>query len=144
MRFHPLVAGKTIKLPIFSSKINAGFPSPADDYVDKKIDLNQLLIAHPAATYLVQAQGDSMVEAGIFSGDLLVVDKVLKPGVGDIVVAYYNGEFLVKRLCRGVRKELCLRAENGSFSFPPIKLTEDVTIWGVVAGVVRQTRRPHS
>lgn len=135
-RFFPLTESSPLPVPLFSSKVNAGFPSPADDYVEMGIDLNKLLIQHPTATFLVEATGQSMIEAGILENDLLVVDRSLKPQPNDIVIAYYANEFLVKRLVkRG--QSLYLDAENRHFAYTPVPVTEEIIIWGVVSGVVR-------
>jgi DNA polymerase V len=85
-------------IPLFSSKISAGFPSPADDYIESQLDLNQHLITNPCATFFLKVSGDSMIEAGISEGDLLIVDKSLTPAHGKVVIAAYNGELTVKRL----------------------------------------------
>ena len=89
----------TLKLPLFVSKVSAGFPSPAQDYVEQTLDLNELCIKRPAATFFVRVEGESMIEAGIFHNDILVVDRSVKPVHGDIVVAQVDGEFTVKELC---------------------------------------------
>ncbi len=87
------------KLPLFVSRIAAGFPSPVDDYLDKKLDLNEFLIKHPASTFFVKVKGDSMIKAGIHSGDILVVDRSLDPKDKKIVVAIVNGAEIFKREC---------------------------------------------
>lgn len=127
------------KLPFYSSTISAGFPSPAEDYVDSKINLNELLITHPAATFLAKAKGNSMVDCGILDGDLLVVDRALEAKHNDIVLAFYQGGYLVKRL---IKKggNFYLTAENSQANYQPIKVTAEVVIWGVVSGVVRSTK----
>ncbi len=84
--------------PFFADLVQCGFPSPAQDYVEKRIDLNELLVQHPSATYFVKAAGDSMIDAGIDEGDLLVVDSARKAEHGDIVIAAVGGEFTVKKL----------------------------------------------
>jgi len=127
---------QSIRLPLFVSQVSAGFPSPAEEAVDAGIDLNRLLIAHLAATFLVRAVGESMIEAGIFSGDLLVVDRSLTAIPGEIVVAYVDDQFLVKRLTKN-RDGLYLVAENKQFTFKPIKVTAEVVIWGVVSSVIK-------
>lgn len=126
----------TVRLPLFSSRVSAGFPSPAEEAVDVGIDLNKLLIAHPAATFLVRATGESMIEAGIFDDDLLVVDRSLQAQPGDIVIAYCDDQFLVKRLTR-LKACLHLVAENKKFMFRPVLVNEDVVIWGVVRSVIK-------
>lgn len=126
----------TVKIPVFSSRVSAGFPSPAEEAVDVGIDLNKLLIAHPAATFLVRATGESMIEAGIFDDDLLVVDRSLQAQPGDIVIAYCDDQFLVKRLTK-LKSGLHLVAENKKFTFRPILVDENVVIWGVVRSVIK-------
>lgn len=125
------------QLPVFASKIQAGFPSPADDYIEGYLDLNTQFIKHPAATFVLQATGDSMVEAGIFSGDWLLVDRSIEPSDGRIVIAAVNGDLTVKRLLkRGGRVQL-LPANS---KFKPIDITEDseMVIWGVVTLVLHE------
>lgn len=123
------------RLPLFLSPVRAGFPSPAEDYLDKKCDLNEYLIRHPASTFFVKVKGDSMVNAGIRSGDMLIVDRSLEPKDKCIAVAVLNGEFTVKRIRKSGRK-LYLISENDGFQ--PIEITEgnDFEIWGIVIHVV--------
>lgn len=97
-----------MSLPLFSGKISAGFPSPADDYVEKTLDLNELLVQKPAATFFVRAQGESMLGAGIHPNDILVVDRSIEPAAGKIVICALNGELTVKRLA----------SENGQWKQP--------------------------
>jgi len=85
-------------LPLYLSRVAAGFPSPADDYLDGGLDLNEHLIAHAAATYFARAEGDSMIELGIFSGDLLIVDRAVQAVDGDVVVVAVDGELTIKVL----------------------------------------------
>lgn len=122
-------------LPLFSGKIAAGFPSPADDHIEKSLDLNEHLIPHPAATFFARAQGNSMVKAGIASGDLLIIDRSLEPKNNAIVVAVVNGELTVKRLCLKNR-QVWLLPENTEFS--PLMITDgmDFHIWGIVTHVI--------
>ena len=96
--FRPAELREIVAIPLFSDLVQCGFPSPAADYVERRIDLNELLVAHPSSTYFVKAAGDSMIEGGINNGDLLVVDSSRKPEHGDIVIAAVEGEFTVKRL----------------------------------------------
>lgn len=119
------------ELPLFLTPIRAGFPSPADDYLDTKLDLNEHLIKHPASTFCVKVKGDSMVNAGIHSGDILIVDRSLQPKNRSVVVAVLDGEFTVKRLRKRGNK-LFLDAENDSYA--PIEITPemDFEIWGIV------------
>ena len=125
----------TQKLPLYLSKIYAGFPSPADDYLDRRLDLNEFLIKHPAATFFVRVDGDSMMHAGIYSGDILIVDRSLEPKNNKIIVAVVNGDFTVKRF-RRTKGRIYLFSENPDF--PPIEVTEDIDfeIWGVVIHVI--------
>ena len=123
------------KLPLYLSKIYAGFPSPADDYLDRRLDLNEFLIKHPAATFFVRVEGDSMVDAGIYSGDILIVDRSLEPKNNKIIVAVVNGEFTVKRF-RKTKGKIYLLSENPDFN--PIEVTDetDFEVWGVVIHVI--------
>ena len=123
------------ELPLFLSRIRAGFPSPADDYLDKKLDLNEHLIKHPAATFFVKVKGDSMIKAGIHSGDILVVDRSLEPRDKKIVVAVLNGDFTVKRV-RKMKDKLYLVSENDDYAPIEIKDGADFEIWGVVVHVI--------
>jgi DNA polymerase V len=108
-----------ITLPLFSGKVAAGFPSPADDYVEKSLDLNELLIQKPAATFFVRAQGESMLGAGIHPNDILVVDRSIEAVPGKIVICALNGEMTVKRLERE-NEQWKLKAENPAYSDIPI------------------------
>ncbi|MCB9487389.1 MAG: translesion error-prone DNA polymerase V autoproteolytic subunit [Deltaproteobacteria bacterium] len=123
--------------PQFSSRVSAGFPSPADDYVEGELDLNRHLIKHPAATFFVRVSGDSMIGAGIHSGDLLVVDRAVEPTTGKIVVAIVDAEMTVKRLQKRDGRPF-LMAENDAYA--PIAITEDndVEVWGVVTAVIHE------
>jgi DNA polymerase V len=123
------------ELPIFVARISAGFPSPAEDYIDKKLDLNEYLIKHPAATFFVRVEGNSMVDAGINSGDVLIVDRALEPADSKIVIAALDGELTVKRI-RKIKNRLYLAAENPDFK--PIEITSEMNfgMWGVVTYVI--------
>ena len=124
-------------LPIYSNKVTAGFPSPADDHIEGKLDLNTHLIKHPSATFFVKATGDSMIGAGIHEGDILVVDRSLEPRNGKVVIAAVDGSLTVKRLMKN-GKNTMLSPENKKYK--PIKLTEntDIIIWGVVTNVIHK------
>lgn len=124
-------------LPLMSSHPQAGFPAPGDDYVEKVLDINDLVVKHPASTFFVRVEGDSMEGAGIFSRDVLVVDKSLTPKSGNIVVAAVYGEMVVKRLTAKGNTHV-LSSENEQYE--PIHVTEndDCFIWGVVVGSIRQ------
>ena len=122
-------------LPLYLTPVKAGFPSPADDYLDKKLDLNEFLIKHPTATFFVKVKGDSMIKAGIHSGDILVVDRSLEPKDKKIVVAVVNGEFTVKRAQKKASK-LYLVSENDNYQPIEIKEDTDFEVWGVVIHVI--------
>jgi DNA polymerase V len=123
--------------PLFVEQVAAGFPSPAEDYIDQSLDLNELLVRRPAATFFVRASGDSMIGAGIHSGDILVVDRSLEPANGRIVVAVINAEMTVKRI-RARNGRLYLDPDNGDFA--PIEVTKDMDfeVWGVVQYVIHK------
>lgn len=126
----------TVALPIVDQGISAGFPSPADDFLDVSIDLNQELIKHPSTTFYGRVRGDSMIDAGLSDGDLLIIDKSLEPSSGKIAVCFIDGEFTVKRIA--VEKDsIWLVAENKKYS--PILVTEDndFIIWGIVTTVIK-------
>lgn len=113
------------------------FSSPALDYQEKKIDLNAHLIKHPAATFFVRAAGDSMIEKGIFQGDLCIVDKSLEAKSGDIVLAVLNGEFTLKEFIQDCNKKIYLTPANKNYSTIEIKIEDDFEIWGVVTNIIR-------
>ncbi len=122
----------------YFESVTAGFPSPADDHMDKALDLNEHLIAHPASTFFVRVQGDSMTGAGIHHGDLLIVDKSLHAQTGDIVIAFIEGEFTVKRyICKGNRHYLY--PENSGYPVIEVSFINDFRIWGVVCYSVHAT-----
>ena len=126
-----------VPLPLFSSGVSAGFPSPADDYIDRSLDLNELLIKNPAATFFVRVAGDSMIGAGIHDGDILIVDRSLQPANGKIVIAVLNGELTVKRL---FRTAACCRLVAENPDYDPIEVTEETgcEVWGVATSVIHQ------
>ena len=128
-----------LPLPLFASHIAAGFPSPADDYVEGMLDLNQHLVAHPAATFFLRVTGESMIGAGIYPGDLLIVDRSITPSHGLIVVAAVDGDLTVKRLEQR-HQQVRLLPENPAFL--PIVPSDDSQwqIWGVVTHSVRDHR----
>jgi DNA polymerase V len=125
--------------PLYSHSVSAGFPSPADDYIEDRLDLNALLVHNKPATFFLRVKGDSMLNAGIHPGDIIVVDRSLQPAHRSIVVAVVDGELTVKRLItrNGVAE---LHAENPKYA--PICLQEgqELTIWGVVTSSVHQVR----
>lgn len=124
-----------LNLPLFEG-VRAGFPSPAADFIDVSIDLNKHLIKHPSATFYARAKGDSMKDAGIFDGDLLIVDKSIDPADGKIAICYLNGEFTVKRI-KKEKDEVWLIPANTAYQ--PIKMEEgsSLTIWGIVTHVIK-------
>ena len=124
-----------LPLPLFSGKVAAGFPSPADDYVEKSLDLNELLIQKPAATFFVRAQGESMLGAGIHPNDILVVDRSIDPVPGKIVICALNGELTIKRLER-YNGQWQLKAENPAYANIIIHEEIEIVIWGVVTNVI--------
>jgi DNA polymerase V len=126
-----------LSIPIFTSRVQAGFPSPADDHLEDALDLNTHLIHHKEATFFVKAQGDSMLGAGIQQGDILIVDKSLSAKSGKIVIAVVDGEFTVKRLHK-YKGNITLKAENPDFEDIKIGGTDELIIWGVVTSVIHQ------
>ena len=115
--------------------ISAGFPSPAEDYIDNHLDLNEYLIKHPSATFFVRVEGDSMIKAGIHHGDILIVDRSLEPAHKKIIVAVINGELTVKRIHR-THDTLFLVPENDHFERIGITEEMDFQVWGVVTHVI--------
>ncbi|WP_139476925.1 translesion error-prone DNA polymerase V autoproteolytic subunit [Aeromonas veronii] len=134
----PELDSPALEIPLYLSPAACGFPSPAQDYVEQTIDLNQLCVEHPAATFYVRASGHSMVQAGINDGDLLIVDRALKARHGAIVLACLDGEFTVKRLQE--RPHPALMPANPDFA--PIYLQEgqELEIFGVVTFVLHKTK----
>ena len=122
-------------IPLYTCPVSAGFPSPADEYLEGKLDLNQYLVPHPLATFYVRVSGNSMIGAGIHEGDLLIVDRSLEARDGRVVIAVVNGELLVKRLKYQSRQPYLI-AENPDY--PPMAITEamDFQVWGVVTNVI--------
>jgi len=129
----------SLSFPLYTSSVSAGFPSPADDFADTKLDLNDYLVKHPAATFFVRASGDSMIDAGIHSEDILIVDRSLEAQNDSIIIAVLNGELTVKRLQKK-EKRIYLLAENTAYK--PIEVTEDedFLIWGVVTSVIHKVQ----
>ena len=135
-----LQQGTPCLLPLFADPVQAGFPSPADDHLEEMLDLNEHLIKNPPATFMVRVRGDSMIDVGIQSGDLLVVDKSLDAANGDIVIAAVDGHFTVKRFRRSGRI-LQLVAANPLHSPIVINSETNVEIWGIVIHVIHSPRR---
>lgn len=134
-RYLPAKSPRLLLLPLFVSKISAGFPSPADDYIDKTLDLNDLLVQNPAATFFTRVQGLSMIGAGIHPGDILVVNRALEPVDGKIIVCALNGELTVKRLSDS-NGHWILQAENPEFADIPLYDELEIVVWGVVTSVI--------
>ena len=130
---HPPLSPSPLALPLGLTPVSAGFPSPAEDYEDKRLDINDYLVRNPVSTFYFPVQGDSMQGAEIFDGDILVVDRSVSPRHGQIVVAFINGERLVKRLHR---RDGCVSLVAEHPAYPTLNLSEgdDLEIWGVVIG----------
>ena len=128
---------KKIATPLFLDSVSAGFPSPATDYLENKLDLNEHLVKHPAATFIVKASGPSMIEAGILSGDLLIVDRSVAPKNDNIVIASVFGDLTVKKLRKKGSTLFLLSANN---EYPSIEVKEEMEcfIWGVVTYVIHK------
>lgn len=136
----PLVGTTELSIPFIENTISAGFPSPAEDYLESGIDLNKELIRHPSTTFFGRVKGDSMCEAGIYEGDILVIDKSLEARNDDIAVCFIDGDFTLKT----IKKEqdvVWLVPANAKYK--PIKVTadNDFLIWGIVTSIVRKYRR---
>lgn len=131
---------KPIALPLFSSKVSAGLPDPAEAHIEKRLDPNEFLIDRAETTFFVTIQGMSMVDAGLLPGDKAVVDRSKTPSVGDIVLALINGEFTIKTLSRTKDGNVRLLPANDTGAFAPIVITEEMQfeVWGVVTGSFRR------
>lgn len=132
----------SLSLKFADDGIFAGFPSPAQDYMDRSLDFNREIIRHPAATFYARVVGQSMEGAGIDTGDIVVVDRALEPRDGDIVVACINGEFTLKYIDMSRSKDgvICLRPDNDKYE--PIYLHDgdQLVVWGVVSSVIKRFR----
>ena len=122
-------------IPLTSSTVNAGFPSPAQDYIECQLDISKKIIKNPSSTFLVRAKGNSMIEKGIQDGDILVVDKSLEAKNNSVVIAYIDGEFTVKRFVKKKDKVILYPAND---EYKPIEVTSenDFLVWGVVTYVL--------
>lgn len=139
MKIEPIGAYKhrySIELPLYLSKVQAGFPSPADDHLDQSLDLNEHLIEHPAATFFCRVTGESMIGIGIYDGDIIVVDRAITPEHGDVVLAAVDGELTCKVLDKHQRRLL-----SSNEQFKPIPITEDMDM--IVEGVVTYSVTSH-
>lgn len=126
-----------LDIPFYQSNVPAGFPSPAEDFMDLDLNLQEYLVKHPSATFCVRVTGESMRNAGIFSGDVMVIDRALEPKNNSIVLAVLNGEFTVKRICKK-GSELYLKPENKHFQSIQINEEMDFQVWGVVTHVIHK------
>ncbi|HCI9941619.1 TPA: translesion error-prone DNA polymerase V autoproteolytic subunit [Salmonella enterica subsp. enterica serovar Infantis] len=136
LQFIPIASiPKALKIPLFTERCAAGFPSPAADYTEEELDLNAYCIRRPSSTFFVRAIGDSMQDMGLHSGDLMVVDKAENPMQGDIVIAETDGEFTVKRL--QLKPRIALLPMNPAY---PVLYPEELQIFGVVTAFVHKTR----
>lgn len=120
-----------LKLPLVNAFINAGFPSPADDYIESKLDLNKLLIRNASATFFARVRGKSMQDVGIHDGDILIIDKSLEPSANSVLICFINGEFTVKKV-KKLNGELYLMPENKDFEPIKVEKGSDFRLWGVV------------
>ena len=133
------IDANSARIPLYVESVSAGFPSPAQDFVEKSLDLNEFCVPHPTATFYVRAQGDSMVDAGIYTGDVLVVDRSITARHGDIVIACIHGEMTVKTL--ELEPNVLLRPKNKSYKAIPITEESELEIFGVVTSVIRKFDR---
>jgi len=135
LQLHAISKRVSFKIPLMNAAITAGFPSPVDDHLDLPVDLNEYLVKHPAATFYVRVQGDSMDDAGIHQGDLLIVDRAESYGTGSIVLAVLDGEFTVKKL---MKKNEALYLLSSNTAYQPIKIEaeSDFKVWGVVTYII--------
>ncbi|MCP2045200.1 LexA family transcriptional regulator [Pontibacter sp. HSC-36F09] len=138
----PLDLPDLLELPISQSYVAAGFPSPAEDYLEDKINLQQVLIRNPTATYLLRVRGESMRDARLHDGDIIVVDRSLKPGHGHIIIGVVDGEFTVKRL---LQKGPRLYLQPANELYPPVEITEEMDFkpWGVVVWSLHKVNGGH-
>ncbi|MCC6200237.1 MAG: translesion error-prone DNA polymerase V autoproteolytic subunit [Moraxellaceae bacterium] len=129
-------------LPMFGSRVPAGFPSPAEDYIEKELDANELLVTNPAATYFVKVSGQSMRGCWVRDGDIVVVDCSITPRRGMVVVAVLDGEMLVKQLDVGSAGEPLLKPSNARYPTITVQEGQDFLIWGIVTWSLH--RQAHS
>lgn len=140
MKFYkPAEIRAILELPLFIERVPCGFPSPAQDYVEQRIDLNSLLVSHPSSTYFIRVSGDSMIDGGISDGDMLVVDSSIKAEHGDIIVAAISGEFTVKLLM--TKPFLHLKPMNTAHGIIPVTDPDQFEIFGVVKHSIKSMTR---
>jgi DNA polymerase V len=139
MDFYAADLSTALELPLASTFISAGFPSPAEDHLELKLDLNRALIRHPNATFYGRVKGSSMIDAGIGEGDILVIDKSLDPKDGDIAVCFLDGEFTVKRISDRADGLYLMPANE---EFQPIRIVEEseFQVWGIVTYIIHKAR----
>lgn len=137
LQFYAIEEASFDEITLYGDSVPAGFPSPADDYLDMDLNLHDYLVQHPSATFCVRAIGDSMVDAGIQSSDVMVIDRALTPKNNDIILAVVNGEFTVKRIKKS-EDELYLMPANENYK--PMKITEEMNfqVWGVVNFIIHK------
>lgn len=135
----PALDPAPLPLPLFGNRIAAGFPSPAEDYIEDRIDLNAQLVRNPPATFFVRVKGNSMTGAGIFEGDTLVVDRSLEAASGSVVVAVVDGELTVKRLSLRAGK-VRLLPENPEYPAIEFRDGQELVVWGVVTNVIHPVK----
>lgn len=133
------IDANSIQIPLYMESVSAGFSSPAQDFVERKLDLNALCIRHPLATFFVRVQGESMSEAGIYNQDVLVVDRSLAARHGDFVIACIHGEMTIKELV--LKPNVALRPKNKAYSAIEITEESEFDVFGVVISVVRNIQR---
>lgn len=134
-----IINAQRLHIPLFVEHVSAGFPSPAQDYIEQTLDLNELCIKQPTATFFVRVDGDSMIEAGIYADDILVVDRSIQAEHGDIVIAGIHGELTVKEL----QLRPCIQLLPRNSAYTPIQIPEgaELELFGVVTNIVRKMRR---
>lgn len=131
-------SGHLPTLPLYMQPVKAGFPSPADDFLDNKLDLNEFLIQHPASTFFLRVSSSSMRNAGIYIGDVLIVDRSLEPANNAIVVVALDGELLIKRI-KHEKNAIQLLSDNPHFETITIAEEQNFQVWGVVTSVIHKT-----
>ncbi len=138
--FTPVISEQPTLLPLFATKVAAGFPSPADDHVEKRLDVSEFLIDHAASTFFVTIRGESMIDVGLLPDDKVVVDRSKTPSIGDIVLAVVDREFTIKILDYGANKMPRLMPANSTGAYRPIYIRPDTQfeIFGVVTGSFRR------
>lgn len=134
---HPPDPNSKLTLPNVGNQIVAGFPSPAEDYLEATMDLNKILIKHPASTFYGRVKGVSMIDAGVNEGDLLIIDKSLRYKNNALAVCFINGEFTLKRI-RKEGNQLYLVPANSDFQPIPVKEDDDFSIWGIVTYIIKR------